>query len=248
LFYNGNNASDLEGGDGATAALTARLTAAPILEDEGRRLVHLGIAVSERFPEGGMAIFNQHPRSTLLDPSDSTLSPFVPEIEIPADFVQLFNLQLATCNGPFWTQSEWYGAIVPQFGGGPVFLRGFYTSCGCFLTGEHRVYEQETGVLGPVAVSRPVLRGAEARDRPHGWGAWELTARFSYLNYFDSDMPPGPVGQNIGIRLPQATFGVNWYLADRMRLMFNYSYEAPDEANVGTTEASLFAARLNVFF
>jgi phosphate-selective porin OprO/OprP len=52
----------------------------------------------------------------------------------------------------------------------------------------------------------------------------------------------------LGERLPQLTAGVNWYLADRLRLMFNYSYEAPDEANLGTTEASVYAARLNVFF
>ena len=41
---------------------------------------------------------------------------------------------------------------------------------------------------------------------------------------------------------------MNWYWADRMRIMFNYSYEAPDESNVGTTEASVYAMRLNVFF
>lgn len=248
LFHNGNNSSDFESGDGADAALTFRLTAVPILEDDGRRLLHLGVAISERFPENDLAIINQHPRAQLLDPSDSTLSPFVPTIEIPADFQQLFNLQLATCNGAFWTQSEWYGTIIPQFGTGPVFFNGFYVSCGYFLTGENRVYEKEFGVLGPLNVSRPLVRGAEARGRPHGWGAWELTARFSYLDYFDSDLPPGPAGQNIGIRLPQATFGVNWYWADRMRLMFNYSYEAPDESNVGTTEASVYGTRLNVFF
>jgi phosphate-selective porin OprO/OprP len=210
--------------------------------------LHLGAAISERFPEDQLAIINQHPRADLLDPSDSTLSPFVPEIEIRADFQQLFNLQLATNNGPFWTQSEWYGTIIPQFGTGPVFFHGFYTSCGYFLTGEYHVYEKETGVLGPISVNRPLVHGSFGRGRPHGWGAWELTARFSYLDYFDSDLLPGPDGQNIGTRLPQATFGVNWYWADRMRLMFNYSYEAPDESNVGTTEAGVYGLRLNVFF
>ena len=248
LFHNGSGLSDFEAGNSAAAALTARLTAAPILEDDGRRLLHLGFVVSERISENGIVTVNQHPRAELLDPSDSTLSPFVPEIDVPADFQQLFNLQLATCNGPFWTQSEWYGSIIAQIGGGPVFLRGFYTSCGYFLTGENRKYEQATGVLGPIDVRRPVLHCAEARGKPHGWGAWELTARFSYLNFFDNDLPPGPVGQNVGVRLPQATFGVNWHLANRLRLMFNYSYEAPDEANVGTTEASVYATRLNVFW
>jgi phosphate-selective porin OprO/OprP len=248
LFHNGADSSDFEAGDGATSALSVRLTAAPILVGDGEKLLHVGVAASERFPENNLVVIDQHPRSVLLDPSDSTLSPFVPEIEIPADFQQLFNLQLATCSGPFWTQSEWYGTIIPQFGGGPIFLRGFYVSCGYFLTGEHRVYEKKTGVLGPLTVSRPFVHGSMGRDRPHGPGAWELLARFSYLNYFDTDLAPGPAGQNIGIRLPQATFGVNWHWADRLRLMFNYSYEAPDESNVGTTEASVYGMRLNVFF
>ncbi len=245
-FHNGNSQADFDAGNNAAAAITGRWTQAPILEDGGARLLHLGVAISERFAENGVFTINQHPRSSLLDPSNSTLSPFVPEIEIAANFQQLFNLQLATCNGPFWTQAEWYGSIIPPTGGPTVFLRGFYVSCGYFLTGEHRAYQQETGVIGPVSVARPFLYGAESRGKPHGWGAWELTVRFAYLDYFD--LPPGPLGENTGIRLPQATFGVNWMLADRVRLMFNYSYEAPDEANVGTTEASLFATRLNVFW
>jgi phosphate-selective porin OprO/OprP len=249
LFYHGGSDADFESGNGSTAAVTGRITAAPILENDGEELLHLGFVFSERVAEDGMIIINQHPRpGGLLDPSDSTISPFVPEIDIPADFQQLFNLQLATCNGPFWTQSEWYGSIIPQFSGPAVFLRGWYVSAGYVLTGEHRAYEKDTGVLGPLVVRRPVLRGSEARDKPHGFGAWELTARFSYLNFFDTDLPPGPMGENIGTRLPQATFGVNWYLADRMRLLVNYSYEAPDEVNVGTTEASVYAMRLNVFF
>ena len=77
--------------------------------------------------------------------------------------------------------------------------------------------------LGLFRVTRPWLRGPAAADRPHGWGAWELTARFTYLDFFDPDTPPGPSGQLIGIRLPQPTFGVNWYMSDRVRLMFNYS-------------------------
>lgn len=248
LFHNGSDQSDFDAGDGANGSVTGRLTMAPILEDDGKRLLHLGFSFSERIPEDGVAVFDQHPRATLLDPSDSTLSPFVPELEIPSHFVQLFNLQLATTNGPFWTQSEWYGAIVSQTGGDPVWLRGFYVSCGYFVTGEHRKYEQETGVMGPVDVARPLLRGRAARDKPRGWGSWELTARFSWLNYMDPSLPPPTSGDNVGILLPQATFGVNWHIAERMRLMFNYSYEWPNEANLGVTEASVFGTRLNVFF
>jgi phosphate-selective porin OprO/OprP len=248
LFHNGSDQADFEAGAGSNAAFTARVTAAPILEEDGRKLLHFGLALSEAVPEDGVVTINQHPASFLLDPTDSTISPFVPEYDIPARFQQLFNLQLATCDGPFWTQSEWYATIIPQLGGGPVFFHGYYVSCGYFLTGENRAYEEKYGILGPLSVKRPVLHGAESRGKPHGWGSWELTARFSYLDYFDRDLPPGPGGENLGIRFPQATFGVNWHLADRVRLMFNYSYEAPDEANSGTTEASIYGTRLNVFF
>ncbi len=138
LFHNGISGSDFEAGDGANGSVTGRLTMAPILEDDGRHLLHLGVALSERIPEDGVATFNQHPQSAVLDPSDSTLSPFVPEIKIPSHFVQLFNLQLATCNGPFWTQCEWYAAVVPQIDAGTVFFYGYYVSTGYFLTGENR--------------------------------------------------------------------------------------------------------------
>ena len=43
-------------------------------------------------------------------------------------------------------------------------------------------------------------------------------------------------------------FGVNWYLADRLRIMFNYSYVQPDEPNTGVTSASVFATRLEMFW
>ena len=46
----------------------------------------------------------------------------------------------------------------------------------------------------------------------------------------------------------ESTFGVNWYLADHLRLMFNYSYAIPDEPNTGTSVANIFGSRLAVFW
>ena len=64
----------------------------------------------------------------------------------------------------------------------------------------------------------------------------------------DSDTPPSPAGQLVGIRLAESTFGMNWYLADHVRLMFNYSYAIPDEPNTGTSVANIFGDRLAVFW
>jgi phosphate-selective porin OprO/OprP len=247
-FHAGTDAGDFEGGDGSTVGLTCRLTRALINEGDGERLLHFGLALSERVPENGVIRINQQPRSPLLDVGDSSTSPFVPAITIPARYQQLINVQAAAAHGPLWAQAEWYGTLIDQTGGGTVFFRGSYVDCGYFLTGEHRKYEASSGTLGAVRVNRPFLRSAADCDRPHGWGAWEIAARFTYLDFFDSDTPLGPSGQLVGIELPQSTIGVNWYLCDRVRLMFNYSYAVPNEMNTGTSAANIFGTRLGVFW
>jgi phosphate-selective porin OprO/OprP len=248
VFHAGTGTWDFEGGPGSTVDFTGRLTIAPINSAGGTRLLHFGLALSERVPLDGDIIINQQPRSPLLELGDSSTSPFVPVINIPASFQQLANLQIAANRGPLWAQAEWYGSWIDQTGGGTVFFHGSYCSVGYFLTGEHRGYDSSNGTLGAVRVNSPWLRAPGDCDRPQGWGAWELTARFAYLDFIDADTPPGPGGQPLGIRLPQSTFGTNWYLSDRVRLMFNYSYAIPSQVDTGTSSANIFASRLAVFW
>jgi phosphate-selective porin OprO/OprP len=99
-----------------------------------------------------------------------------------------------------------------------------------------------------VKLKHPFVRGPTIGDRETGWGAWELTARFSYLDLSSANTPLGPNGQLVGIRLPQSTVGVNWYWTDHMRLMFNYTYAVPIEPNTGPSEINELAMRLNVFW
>ncbi len=75
-----------------------------------------------------------------------------------------------------------------------------------------------------------------------------MTARFGYLDFFDPDNPPGPQGQLSGVTQSQSTFGVNWYLSDQLRILFNYSYVLSDEPNTGTSAASIFGMRLAVIW
>jgi len=245
-FYVGNGNSDFEGGAGTAVDFTGRMTAAPVLADEGRRLIHLGLALTSRLPVDGSIVLNQQPRSPLLDLGDSSRTPFVPKIDIPASYQQLLNLQCAWAHGPLWSQAEWYGSWIDQTGGaGDVFFHGYHADCGWFLTGEHRAYEGEHGIFGPIRVERPVWG---RRDGCRGYGAWELVARLGYVDLFSDNTPRGPSGQLVGVRQIETTVGVNWYLDDRIRLMFNYSYNAPDEPNTGTSFANIFSTRLGVFW
>jgi phosphate-selective porin len=48
--------------------------------------------------------------------------------------------------------------------------------------------------------------------------------------------------------LPELTLGVNWYLADRFRIMFNYTHAMPDEPNFGSSSANMFATRMAMYW
>jgi phosphate-selective porin OprO/OprP len=248
VFHTGTDTSDFQSGIGSTVGLTGRFTTALINEQDGRRLFHLGMALSERLPENEVIVINQKLRSSILEVDDSSVSAFASTIRIPAGFQQLANLQMAAANGPLWTQAEWYGSLIDQTAGDPVFFHGCHIDCGYFLTGEHREYHSASGTLGAVRVNHPWLCCPCESGRQRGFGAWELTARFAYLDLFDSDVPRGEDGQRVGIQLPQSTFGVNWYLSDQVRLMFNYSYAVPHDLNTGTSSARIFATRLGIFW
>lgn len=244
-FYGSPDQNDLEGGDGSTAGVTAKLTSAPINDAEGTKLLHYGFAIAERLPVNGVILVNEQPRSPLLEFNDSTTSAFVPTIVIPANFQHILNAQLAVGRDAFWTQAEWYGTFIDQSAGGTVFYHGCYVDAGYFLTGEHREYDARSGVLGPIRVQRPFL----ARHGVGGGsGAWEVVARFAWLDFFDADAPLSASGNASGVQLPQATFGVNWYLSDQLRLMFNYSYAEPSLPATGESSAGIFATRIGYFW
>ena len=250
LFQSGTDASDVQFHNGSESALTGRWTKLMWYEDRGSRLMHVGLAISERIADYGIVTVNQRPNSPLLELGDSSESPFVPKITIPASFQQLMNAQWAFADGPLWAQAELYGTVIDQHGGPPIFYHGGHADLGYFLTGEHRNYLTQAGVFGPVIVKHPLLSGFSSH--PHsedlGYGAWEVTSRLSYLDFLNSNTPAGTQGQAVGTLLPQATIGVNWYLADRLRLMFNYSYVAPYEASTGWSSASVLSLRLGMFW
>lgn len=78
---------------------------------------------------------------------------------------------------------------------------GAYLYASWFLSGEQRPYKNNRGALGRI---KPL--SAE--------GAWEAALRFSYIDLNDADINGGKA-RNI-------TLGINWYLSEKIRFMFNY--------------------------
>lgn len=211
---NGRIASD----DGYNA--TARLTGAPVLSDDGRRLVHLGIASSLQRTPAGTAQYRGRP--------ENRWQPFFVSVtNIPADEASLAGLEFASVYGPLSLQAEWNMAAPDTEGDDPEFS-GYYAQVSYFLTGEHRPYEKTSGCFGRVTPKRNFGR--------EGWGAWEIAFRVSGVDLTD--------GAYTGGEMQNYTAGVNWYLNPSVRMMLNYV--SADLDTVGASDSVV--ARFQVAF
>ncbi len=100
--------------------------------------------------------------------------------------------------------------------------KGWYGQATYLLTGENRPEN------GTPRVRHPVLGPEGAGTR--GWGAWELGFRYSALEgiapgaNFENIFTPGFVTA-FSNRTNEYTFGVNWYLNNWVKYMFNFNID-----------------------
>jgi phosphate-selective porin OprO and OprP len=247
-FRDGTNSAGQSTGDGGNWALTTRLSGLPIDEPDVDmvRLLHVGGSVSIRVPPDGIINFSPRSGSNLLTVDDNPGSPFLPTVLIPATGYQLYNLQAASVRGPFSLQAEWTAAEIQQTGIGSIFVQGVYAFGSVFVTGEHRGYNRTRGSFDQVKVHRPFLKSRD--DARSGFGAIELAARFSYLDFHSPNLPPDINGAPSQTGLYEMTLATNWYLNSTTRLMFNYNLSVPTPANVNTVTAHIFGLRAAIYW
>jgi phosphate-selective porin OprO and OprP len=190
---------------------TARVTGLPWYQDEKTGdtygLLHLGASASQRYPTK----------------ATSLAFAYVPEMHMASKFVntgaianvheyQLYNEEIAFVYGPFSAQGEWNQANITRTAGSKdLMFNAVYGYISYFLTGEHRGYSKANGWFDRV---RPKANFGKMKDGTRGWGAWELAARYSYIDLTDHDIYGG--------RMADVTVGLNWYLNPNMRIMLNY--------------------------
>ncbi len=204
-------------------AVTGRVTGLPWYEDEGKKLLHVGLAYSHREYEDPLR-FRARPESSLAPR-------LVDTGDMNVDDSDLLGAEIAWVHGPFSMQGEFVQACVDgkgAFVGNPDFW-GAYVYASYFLTGEHRPYSKSSGVFGRVVPLRNFREDG-------GWGAWELASRFSTLDLNDGNVRGG--------RLNDFTLGLNWYLNPSVRIMWNYVYTDASQGG----DASIFQTRVQVAF
>jgi phosphate-selective porin OprO/OprP len=246
---------------------SGRITALPVYEHEGRCLIHLGASATYRsalFTEtaggptnsGGQTFVDFSARPEMRDtignyknvgPGNSNR--FVDTGLIQCNDNSVYGFEFLNIWGPLTVQAEYgicvadgvhnvNGVAVPTqnlgFTGG--YIQGAY-----LLTGEHRLYDRRLGRLATNGI-RPHTPFWFVRDRDGnfctGLGAWELAARYSYLNLNDGPAQGGILGST--------SLGVNWYLNNNLKIQFEYLNT--NRSNIGpTSPAGAVGGTVNSF-
>ncbi len=209
----------------------------PWYESEGRYLLHLG----------GGYIFTEVTEQTVRlrarpDVHESTI--FLDTGSFSADTIHRANAEAALIIGPLSLQSEFYVVHTNGITGTPdMDFFGAYAFVSYFLTGEHRGYKRRGAYFARVMPhSNFWILNTSCGPRA-GWGAWELLARWSFVDLDDSGLTSATRGQ-----LHDLTLGFNWYWHSHARLYFNWIHALSHVASVGRNEADVIAMRIQVDF
>lgn len=222
IFRNPNNSSlDALHHDGY--ALTGRISALPIRNNDKTRLLHLGAAYSFRKPESMEYKVAISPGSRLAEKYLQT------GIIQDVDHIGLANFETAYIHGPFSLQSEYLAAAIHTTVGLHHFSN-YYAELSYFLTGESKHYKSSYEGFGRVKPKK------DFRGKENGFGAWEIAAKYS-----QTDLDDGII---MGGQQQQVAFGINWYLNPVTRFMFNYAHASIE--NKGNLD--LVQARLQIDF
>ena len=216
--------------------LTGRITGIPVYEDEGKKLLHLGLGYSHGFrdendPDQRIEIATV-PESNL---KDDTL---VDTGKLGVDNLNQLNLEFALVYGPLSFQGEYFHVFTDSETEGDPDFSGYYAFVSYFLTGENRIYGKRNAAFVRMVPRQDFGFGKD------GWGAWELAMRYSSINLNDNRIQGGKEQNH--------TLGLNWYLSRDLRFMFNYiRAEVKDRRTTPTVpdgDADIFQVRFQIEF
>jgi phosphate-selective porin OprO/OprP len=211
--------------------LSGRVTGLPLYDKEKNQLIHLGFSVIHRFADdadGGFA----------LRPEIHQAQKYLVTGDFKTDGATVIAAELAAVAGPFSVQAEWKNGWIDNREGENWEANSAYVEASYFLTGESRTYKTSSGVFGRVSPTRPF-------DPANGeWGAWQIAARYSWIDLQDHGMNGGEE-QNV-------TAALNWHLYSNLRLQLNYTYadvkDTGDELSNASGDIHAFQTRAQIEF
>jgi phosphate-selective porin OprO/OprP len=182
-----------------------RVTALPVYEDEGQRLVHVGFGtLNVQLPQNKLKV---RARPFLRNAPGYAVPMLVNTGAVAGSRQYTIKPKVAPVYGPLTIQAEWTGQALtdavtsagnPQ---GTVFYHGGYVEALYFLTDEYQSYDKDEGVFGRVI---PRNNFTLSRKLPDGCtDAWQIGLRLSYLDLNDKSVQGGTIYD--------WTVGLNWF-------------------------------------
>ncbi len=210
--------------------VSGRLNWTPIYDEpsNGRYVVHTGIGIMHTQDQDHQVRFRARPQVN-LGPR------LIDSGTLNANSYTIGNLEYAQVWGPVTLQSEAYLCNVNMVTGDAQMIHGAYAHLSYFLTGENRVYER-FGQHGAQFGRNVTYNNVFAVPGGVSLGAWEAKARWSYLNL--NTLGKGTYND--------MTIGCNWYLSDRVRVMFDWIHPITSgDTTFGATQSDLLATRMD---
>ncbi|MCA9023036.1 MAG: ATPase [Planctomycetaceae bacterium] len=238
-------------GDAGQYSINGRFAGTPWYDEtsDGRGYLHLAVADMWAKPDGNPSATasNTNEARFRTRPEARTSSRWIDTGAIAgATWFNTLGFEAMLNVGSFGVVSEYQ---VTQVGrgesGSDLTFQGAYVEAGYFLTGEYQPIDRKSGTIGRVKPLENffLVRTCDG-ETGGGWGAWQVVARYSYLDLSDGNVTGGDE-RNF-------TFGMNWWWNSHSRVQFNYIHAQIDDRGPvdGFTggRADLFGARFMVDF
>lgn len=175
---------------------------------DDHRLLHLGAGY--RFSSGG------EQGLLALGPEFNSAPEFSQTATFEPESLNTYSLEASLRSGPFWLHSEYLRSEVDSEILNDPKPSGYHLSASWILTGETRAYDRKAGLFRGIQIARTVDQ--------NGWGAVELSTRYSHADL--SDLPDATGGDAGEIDI--WSLGVNWWLSPYLNMNMNYRYVSFD--------------------
>jgi phosphate-selective porin OprO and OprP len=235
VFKNVTNPYMYNVGDGQ-GEVAGRMTCLPWYDEPsgGRYFTHAGIGAASRAIDNGIITYRA--RGELRNGPDPLIPSWANTGPIGGHFQNIVNPEFMFQYGPLFVQSEfvanWTTDAVALTGTrgnvtnnqrlGTLYFYNAYLQVMYFLTGEHRIYDYQKGLVGRVIPFSNAFWVRDENGRIFGPGAWQIGARVDYLNFNNGGVQGGA--------LTSLTVGLNWFFNPNMKAQFNFDTTSRDAA------------------
>ncbi len=204
-----------------TTQLVSRVTWLPYVSQDESNLLHLGVGL--RFSNAKQGVQYR------TEPEFNKSPIFVDTGLLNADGSTQLNLEATWRKGPYWLAAEYVSSRVDSLSLGDRRFDGFHVTGSWIISGEMRVYNRKSGILGSVPVAKSVYH--------NGWGAWEVSMRYSTLDLTDGLVDGG--------EMDVWSLGLNWWLSPFFSMSANYRHIINDRGGLnGKSDGALLRVLL----